>query len=272
MYLTAAYETTGLSATITIYNLADNSVVVNGAAMSEIGTSGVYKYNFTAYDGSLDYLYRSDGGAALGDYRYKFWVKLNTTQWVMGVYETTGLSPTVTITDLLDNSTAINSAAMSEIGTIGVYKYEFSAYSANKDYLYTADGGAGLGDERYRYGHNVRELNTTSGSPPPTSAYTRYPHTATIGWHSAGTVNTLGVFSNGALNTIWGYCNIQRSNKSRFSTGAGGDAIHPQFDIFWHRRLNTTFSLTQDVVIEFNASTHQVLDIIGYRKHTEITV
>ena len=39
--------TTGDTCTITIYNLSDNSVIVNASSMTEIGTSGYFKYHFT---------------------------------------------------------------------------------------------------------------------------------------------------------------------------------------------------------------------------------
>ena len=60
-----------------------------------------------------------------------------------------GLTPTVKIRDLLDNSVVVNSAAMSEVGD-GFYKYEFADYDSNHDYVILCDGGALLnGAERY---------------------------------------------------------------------------------------------------------------------------
>jgi len=71
-YITAPYGTTGLSVTIDIIDLSNDSVVVNDAAMSEIGTRGVYKYNFSSYDEDKNYLYITDAGAAMGDDQYQY--------------------------------------------------------------------------------------------------------------------------------------------------------------------------------------------------------
>ena len=64
--------TTGLSPTIRIRDLADNSLVITDAAMSEVG-DGFYKYNFTSYDETKDYTFRADGTSTLtGSDRYVF--------------------------------------------------------------------------------------------------------------------------------------------------------------------------------------------------------
>jgi hypothetical protein len=161
MYLTAAYEITGLSPTITIYNLKDDSVVINAASMTEIDSSGVYKYNFSAYSTGEDYAYRADAGSGQGDNRYRYGTKLNIDQWVVAPYETIELSPTVDIYDLSDNSVSVNDGAMSEISTTGIYKYKFSGAEESKNYLYIADAGAGEGDNRYKYGTSTLGLTGT---------------------------------------------------------------------------------------------------------------
>ena len=62
----------GLTPTIRIRDLSDNSLVITDAVMSEVG-DGEYKYYFTAYDSTVDYAIRSDGGISLNDSdRYKF--------------------------------------------------------------------------------------------------------------------------------------------------------------------------------------------------------
>jgi len=55
---------TGLSPTIRIRNLSDNSLVITDAVMSEVG-DGNYQYNFTSYDKDIDYAIRCDGGITL---------------------------------------------------------------------------------------------------------------------------------------------------------------------------------------------------------------
>ena len=59
MYITAFFTSsgvpiTGLSPTIRIRDVSDNSLLVTDAAMSEIG-DGNYKYNFITYDLHKDY-------------------------------------------------------------------------------------------------------------------------------------------------------------------------------------------------------------------------
>ena len=63
----------------------------------------------------------------------------------------TGLSPTVDIIDISDNSVDVNDGAMTEVGQ-GFYKYTFSGYDSSKDYLVIADSVTLTGDERYAIG------------------------------------------------------------------------------------------------------------------------
>jgi|SRR3989304_1207378 len=63
---------TGLTPAITIYDLSDNSVVVNASAMSEVA-NGIYKYSFTTYDVTKEYAIYVDGGATLDNTdRYQY--------------------------------------------------------------------------------------------------------------------------------------------------------------------------------------------------------
>lgn len=77
MILTSAFQdagspATGLSPAITVYDLSDNSVVVNAQAMSEVA-NGIYKYDFAGYDKTTDYAIYVDGGATLDDVdRYQY--------------------------------------------------------------------------------------------------------------------------------------------------------------------------------------------------------
>jgi len=75
MWVTAVFlennvPQTGLSPTIKIYKMSDQSVVVNGAAMSELG-DGIYYYDFSAYGEDEDYSIVCDGGVALTN-RYSY--------------------------------------------------------------------------------------------------------------------------------------------------------------------------------------------------------
>lgn len=61
---------TGLSPTVSAWDVSDGSQDVNEESMSEIG-GGFYKYDFTAYDETKDYVIRADGGVTLsGNDRY----------------------------------------------------------------------------------------------------------------------------------------------------------------------------------------------------------
>jgi len=62
----------------------------------------------------------------------------------------TGLSPTITIYDLSDNSVVVNAAPMAEVGS-GGYKYLFSAYDATKNYFMVANAATDSVDNRYAY-------------------------------------------------------------------------------------------------------------------------
>jgi len=56
----------GLTPTVRIRDISDNSLVVTDQAASEVG-DGWYKYDFVAYDSAEEYAIRFDGGAALAD-------------------------------------------------------------------------------------------------------------------------------------------------------------------------------------------------------------
>jgi len=61
-------DVTGLTPKINIYDMADNSLVVNQGTVLEIAEGG-YKYNFTGFDPTKNYFWKIDGGAALPTYR-----------------------------------------------------------------------------------------------------------------------------------------------------------------------------------------------------------
>ena len=71
MIFTAVFTYNGapkllLSPLITIYDVSDGSAVVSGADMTEIG-GGFYKYNYTSFDSTKNYVFVCDGGAAQQD-------------------------------------------------------------------------------------------------------------------------------------------------------------------------------------------------------------
>lgn len=57
--------TSGLSPTINIYEVDTGNQVVTNASMTEIGSTGIYKYNFTARKQSKEYVWKADGTSTL---------------------------------------------------------------------------------------------------------------------------------------------------------------------------------------------------------------
>ncbi len=73
MYITHVFRNSGspasgLTPIITIYDLSNDQIVVNKAVMTEVGLSGIYKYNFTAYSPLRQYTWLADGGSTLSAY------------------------------------------------------------------------------------------------------------------------------------------------------------------------------------------------------------
>ena len=74
--------------------------------------------------------------------------------WVVAYFSSagspkTGLSPSVTIRDLLNDTVVVSAGAMVEHGG-GFYKYNFTLYNSSKDYTCMCDGGSTLSaPERY---------------------------------------------------------------------------------------------------------------------------
>ena len=76
----------------------------------------------------------------------------------------TGLSPSVSVWDVSDDSLVVNAQTMSEIAG-GWYKYDFSGYVELEEYVVTCDGGSTLGIfERYADGANVVYAEEISGT------------------------------------------------------------------------------------------------------------
>jgi len=64
-----AAPSTGLSPTISIWKVSDNTALVNEAAMTEVG-GGYYKYVYSAYDPTIRIVFRCNSAVATGDFRY----------------------------------------------------------------------------------------------------------------------------------------------------------------------------------------------------------
>jgi hypothetical protein len=73
-WLTAYFESngtaqTGLTALVYVRDLSDNSLVVNGVSMTEVG-NGWYKYDWAAYDPIKAFVGYCDSQSAASDDRY----------------------------------------------------------------------------------------------------------------------------------------------------------------------------------------------------------
>ena len=63
---------TGITPTVRIRLVSDNSLIVTDESMVELG-DGMYKYSFTSYDPSIEYAIRCDAGIIVGlSNRYSF--------------------------------------------------------------------------------------------------------------------------------------------------------------------------------------------------------
>jgi hypothetical protein len=160
---------TGLSPSITVRDLSDDSIIVN-SVMSEIGGGG-YRYVITDYDVSKAYQVVCD--AITIDNRYSFGV--NVSSYYSGVHvvsaffvdndgiAATGLTPTIRIYNALDGSIVVSDVAMDEVGD-GGYKYFFTAFNPNNDYFIRCDAGESI-QARYSFGVNEEYITETMAMP-----------------------------------------------------------------------------------------------------------
>jgi hypothetical protein len=83
-----------------------------------------------------------------------------------------GLSPTIRIRDLVDNSLVVTDSAMLEVGD-GHYQYDFTTYDIEQNYAIRCDGGVILADnERYSYAGNENYVDDIWNYPPSAAAVT----------------------------------------------------------------------------------------------------
>ena len=164
---------TGLTPTIRIRDLDDNSLLITDAVCAEIGDGG-YRYDFIDYDVSKAYQIRVDAGSSI-TYRYAFGFNKSSFYAGLSIVSTfflndnylptpaLGLVPTVKIRDISDGSIVVNGAPMTEVGD-GGYKYIFSAYDALKNYQIVCDAGSSI-IARYSYGYNGEYIVQTMTLP-----------------------------------------------------------------------------------------------------------
>lgn len=146
---------TGLSPTISIWKI-DGTLVVNAAAMTEIA-GGFYKYNFAAYNETLEYVIRADGGI---------------TQPVNERYLSTANDLGVVTANetliLADTSTLISDVAAAKAVIDILHKIEKNKWtiSSNRLHIYDNDGTTIL----YQF-----ELQDHAGVPTMGDVFRRIP-------------------------------------------------------------------------------------------------
>jgi len=58
-WILSVFDNSGLTVNLDIYNISTDVKITGPVLMSEIGTTGVYKYYFTSYDPTVNYLFYS---------------------------------------------------------------------------------------------------------------------------------------------------------------------------------------------------------------------
>ncbi len=96
----------------------------------------------------------------------------------------------------------------------------------------------------------------------------KYPHTATISWLGAGTMNTYGVWTPGTLNTLHITCDIQPVSQ-QIVAGAGGALLNYNWKVFAARFTNDT-NIPDKAELNFFSADHILVQIFNYQKHVEI--
>jgi len=77
-----------LTPTLTVVDVSDGTFVLDGVAMSPIANGaapGWYKYDFTAYDDTVDYIITADAQTDLVDDRYPVTTNQNTSVDLSGL-------------------------------------------------------------------------------------------------------------------------------------------------------------------------------------------
>ena len=97
----------------------------------------------------------------------------------------------------------------------------------------------------------------------------KYPHTATVSYYSAGTTNSGGVHTPGTLNTIvLAECDIQPAS-GNYAVGEGGAVLDYNWDVF-SPLFTGSDSIPKDAKLTFFSADHIIVQIFNYQKHVEM--
>jgi len=98
--------------------------------------------------------------------------------------------------------------------------------------------------------------------------FKRFPHTATISWTSAGTVNqTTGALTNGTLNTLLIVCNAQPQSQ-RYMLGADGNEKKVQYSI--STPLISASVVKKTAQVNMFGKNFALIDLLNYQLHSEL--
>ena len=98
--------------------------------------------------------------------------------------------------------------------------------------------------------------------------FKRFPHTATISWTSAGTVNqTTGAFASGTLTTLTIVCNAQPQSR-RYALDADGNEKVVKYLI--STPLITASVNKKTAQINMFDKKFVLIDLLNYQLHTEL--
>ena len=96
----------------------------------------------------------------------------------------------------------------------------------------------------------------------------KYPHTATLSWLSAGTTNSVGVWTPGTLTTIGLVCDIQPVT-GRYEIGEGGAVLNYNWHIF-SDRFSGDSSVPDTAKLTFFNKEHILVQLFTFQKHVEL--
>jgi len=97
----------------------------------------------------------------------------------------------------------------------------------------------------------------------------KYPHSSTISWLSAGTTNSVGVWTPGTLNTlVVTKCDIQPKSGT-IAAGEGGKVLQYNWTVYSERITGDT-GVPEDAKLTFFSSNHVMVQLFRHQKHLEI--
>ena len=96
----------------------------------------------------------------------------------------------------------------------------------------------------------------------------KYPHTATLSWYSAGTTNSVGVITPGTLNTLAITCDIQPVS-GRYVIGEGGAVLNYNWKVF-SKPFTGSGSIPDRAKLSFFSADHILVQVFNYQKHVEM--